>query len=90
LRSAHDKLEERKRSAKQQRTVLKFQAFRLSVKAGRESQISQTAGTFSRFARRSFLANGGDIVMGFGRGALLWLLGVPLPIILLLAFFWHH
>ncbi|MBP1063289.1 MULTISPECIES: hypothetical protein [Bradyrhizobium] len=28
--------------------------------------------------------------MGFGRGALLWLLGVPLPIILLLALFWHH
>ena len=29
-------------------------------------------------------------VMGFGRGALLWLLGVPLPIVLLLAIFWHH
>ena len=28
--------------------------------------------------------------MGFGRGALLWLLGVPLPIVLLLALFWHH
>jgi hypothetical protein len=28
--------------------------------------------------------------MGFGRGALLWLLGVPLPIIILLALFWHH
>jgi hypothetical protein len=25
--------------------------------------------------------------MGFGRGALLWLLGIPLPIILLLALF---
>jgi hypothetical protein len=24
--------------------------------------------------------------MGFGRGALLWLLGIPLPIIILLAF----
>jgi hypothetical protein len=23
-------------------------------------------------------------------GALLWLLGVPLPIIILLALFWHH
>ena len=37
---------------------------------------------------------GGDLakeeVMGFGRGALLWLLGIPLPIILLLALFWHH
>jgi hypothetical protein len=28
--------------------------------------------------------------MGFGRGALLWLLGVPLPIILLLAIFMNH
>jgi hypothetical protein len=27
--------------------------------------------------------------MGFGRGALLWLLGIPLPIIILLALFWH-
>jgi len=27
--------------------------------------------------------------MTFGRGALLWLLGVPLPIILLLALFWR-
>ena len=28
--------------------------------------------------------------MGFGKGALLWLLGIPLPIILLLALFWNH
>jgi hypothetical protein len=28
--------------------------------------------------------------MGFGRGALLWLLGVPLPIIIILALFMHH
>jgi len=27
--------------------------------------------------------------MGLGRGVLLWLLGVPLPIIILLAIFWH-
>jgi hypothetical protein len=27
--------------------------------------------------------------MGFGRGALLWLLGIPLPIIILLALFWR-
>jgi hypothetical protein len=31
-----------------------------------------------------------ETVMGFGRGALLWLLGVPLPIVILLALFWHH
>jgi len=28
--------------------------------------------------------------MGFGRGILRWLLGVPIPIIILLALFWHH
>jgi hypothetical protein len=27
--------------------------------------------------------------MGFGRGALLWLLGIPIPIIILLALFWR-
>jgi hypothetical protein len=31
-----------------------------------------------------------EAIMGFARGALLWLLGVPLPIIILLALFWHH
>jgi hypothetical protein len=30
-----------------------------------------------------------EAIMGFGRGALLWLLGVPLPIIIILALFWH-
>jgi hypothetical protein len=29
-------------------------------------------------------------VMGFGRGLLLWLIGIPLPIIILLAIFMHH
>jgi hypothetical protein len=28
-------------------------------------------------------------IMGFGRGLLLWLLGIPLPIIILLALFWR-
>ena len=27
--------------------------------------------------------------MTFGRGALLWLIGIPLPLILLLAIFWR-
>jgi len=27
--------------------------------------------------------------MGMGRGLLLWLLGVPLPIVILLALFWR-
>jgi hypothetical protein len=30
-----------------------------------------------------------ETVMGLGRGILLWLLGIPLPIIILLAIFWH-
>jgi len=30
-----------------------------------------------------------EATMGFGRGILLWLLGVPLPIIILLALFWR-
>jgi hypothetical protein len=31
-----------------------------------------------------------EVSMGFGRGVLLWLLGIPIPIIVLLALFWHH
>jgi len=27
--------------------------------------------------------------MGMGKGLLLWMLGIPLPIIILLAIFWH-
>jgi hypothetical protein len=45
-------------------------------------------GTSSSFLRH--LSRREEDIMGFGRGALLWLLGVPLPIILLLALFWHH
>ncbi|MBL8588241.1 MAG: hypothetical protein JNK46_06905, partial [Methylobacteriaceae bacterium] len=30
-----------------------------------------------------------EIVMSLGKGALLWLLGIPLPIILLLVLFWR-
>jgi hypothetical protein len=46
-------------------------------------------GTFDVPTRHLFLKRR-RLVMDFGRGALLWLLGVPLPIILLLALFWHH
>jgi len=28
--------------------------------------------------------------MTFGKGVLLWLIGIPLPVILLLALFWHN
>jgi len=30
-----------------------------------------------------------EAIMGFGRGLLLWLIGIPLPIIILLALFWR-
>jgi hypothetical protein len=33
--------------------------------------------------------NGRRKTMTFGKGALLWLIGIPLPIILLLALFWR-
>jgi hypothetical protein len=29
------------------------------------------------------------LIMGLGKGLLLWLIGIPLPIIILLAIFWH-
>jgi hypothetical protein len=31
-----------------------------------------------------------EAIMSFGKGALLWLIGIPLPIILLIAVFMHH
>jgi hypothetical protein len=31
-----------------------------------------------------------EAIMSFGKGALLWLIGIPLPIIILLALFMHH
>ena len=30
-----------------------------------------------------------ETIMTWGKGALLWLLGIPLPIIILLALFWR-
>jgi hypothetical protein len=33
---------------------------------------------------------GMEASMSFGKGVLLWLIGIPLPIILLLAVFMHH
>jgi hypothetical protein len=30
-----------------------------------------------------------EVGMDFGRGALLRIIGIPIPIIILLAFFWH-
>jgi hypothetical protein len=38
--------------------------------------------------QRDPISKEGD-TMGMGRGLLLWLLGIPLPIIILLAIFWR-
>jgi hypothetical protein len=58
----------------------------------RQSNVADSndvSGTFVVVARR-LSVNSMEEAMGLGRGALLWLLGVPLPIIILLALFWHH
>ena len=49
-----------------------------------------SAGTFRPLLRylADFATTEDD--MTFGKGALLWLIGIPLPIILLLALFWHN
>jgi hypothetical protein len=41
------------------------------------------------FQRTRVESMSGECVMGLGKGALLWLLGVPLPIIILLILFWR-
>jgi len=38
---------------------------------------------------RIYIAATMEADMGLGKGALLWLIGIPLPIIILLALFWH-
>jgi hypothetical protein len=45
------------------------------------------SGTAAQYAR--FRSTTMEATMGFGKGALLWLIGIPLPIILLLALFWR-
>jgi hypothetical protein len=54
-----------------------------------QQSVSCLGRTFAPPGRHLLLQRGRPI-MGFGRGALLWLLGIPLPIVLLLALFWHH
>ncbi|WP_265440627.1 hypothetical protein [Bradyrhizobium sp. SEMIA] len=71
------------------------------IAIGKRSRSSRSLNQQPRkpFPARNCAADGGvesvgQIIggkaMGFGRGALLWLLGIPLPIILLLAIFWHY
>ena len=45
-----------------------------------------TNGTRLRFSPPNRM----ETIMSFGKGVLLWLIGIPIPIILLLAVFMHH
>ena len=53
------------------------------VKIG-STGTARTAASYSDSSQRM------EADMGVGKGALLWLIGIPLPIILLLAVFMHH
>jgi hypothetical protein len=53
----------------------------------RKAKTKGRAGTPGQVASLS-LEDRGD-AKTFGKGALLWLIGIPLPIILLLALFWR-
>ena len=47
-------------------------------------------GTFFGFRRFvGDVASHKEMTMTWGKGALLWLIGIPLPIIILLALFWR-
>ena len=52
-------------------------------------ELLRRLGTLSAVAGYLGEPDRGDIVMGLGKGALLWLLGIPLPIIILLVLFWR-
>jgi hypothetical protein len=57
------------------------------------TRFRRQRGTFLRamsFPHSFHCHNELEVDMGFGRGILLWLLGVPIPIILLIVLFWHH
>jgi hypothetical protein len=47
----------------------------------------ETPGTFTALAGQVPTMEESD--MTFGKGVLLWLIGIPIPIIILLALFWH-
>jgi hypothetical protein len=57
--------------------------FGFKIKFVRKFQSVGTADVVAAWIRE------GGLTMTFGRGALFWLLGIPLPVILLLALFWR-
>jgi hypothetical protein len=54
------------------------------------NQMQNVCGRRNRIGLPALQRHRGGQIMDFTRGALLWLPGVPLPIILLIALFWHH
>jgi hypothetical protein len=63
-------------------------AFRLGNQTLASTFLESICVVFQR-ANRLYLIRE-ERIMGMGRGILLWMLGVPLPIVILLALFWHH
>ena len=53
------------------------------------SLASWAGGTVRDGRKRCWIILREETEMGFGRGILLWMLGIPLPIIILLALFWR-
>jgi hypothetical protein len=65
--------------------------FQNEGESDRERFRTELPGTRNRFLLSALGRRyGGGQIMDFTRGALLWLLGLPLPVILLIALFWHH
>jgi hypothetical protein len=56
-----------------------------AVRGGNRAIQGGTVGAAPRYRGDQYRRN----IMGLGRGLLLWLIGIPLPIILLLALFWR-
>ena len=65
-------------------------SFALDRTADRLAADGCMTGTLATVARYLSSYQHMEADMGFGKGALLWLIGIPLPIILLLALFMHH
>jgi hypothetical protein len=60
------------------------------VPASLAPALKRRAGELERLGNVDVELDNRRIVMGFGRGILLWLIGIPIPIIILIALFWHH
>jgi hypothetical protein len=62
----------------------------LQLRAASGWSVDQALGEPSKSRRVIHSVKHKETDMGFGKGALLWLIGIPLPIILLLALFMNR